>query len=78
MKRRKDTAFPGIKGSHAAWDTQGNVYTAIDVYKGMTLRDYFAARAMAELVKSKGSQTWKCKARRSYMIADAMLKARSE
>jgi hypothetical protein len=41
---------------------------------GMTLRDYFAAKAMSEM-------TWQTKsgsARECYEIADAMLKARQQ
>ena len=41
---------------------------------GMTLRDYFAAKAMAEM-------TWKDRegsAQECYKIADAMLKAREQ
>jgi hypothetical protein len=49
--------------------THGSPYTQ---WKGMTLRDYFAAKAMADL-------TWQfpesC-AQQCYQIADAMLKAR--
>jgi hypothetical protein len=42
---------------------------------GMTLRDYFAARAMQGLV-SKSSYDFTDIAKCAYLIADAMLKAR--
>jgi len=44
---------------------------------GMTLRDYFAARAMQGLV-SKSSYDFTDIAKCAYLIADAMLKAREE
>jgi hypothetical protein len=53
---------------------------------GMTLRDYFAAKAMQALLRSWTANRhddgeWvgdALLARESYVIADAMLKARSE
>ena len=46
-------------------------------HEGMTLRDYFAAKAMAA---SLGARNWgkDSLAEQSYKMADAMLKARSE
>jgi hypothetical protein len=48
--------------------------------KGMTLRDYFAAKAMqnfADQVSSQSDQEWFDKvAKGAYRMADAMLKAR--
>ena len=45
---------------------------------GMTLRDYFAAKAMAVLAPLPGLAEWSKDeiARESYYYADAMLKAR--
>jgi hypothetical protein len=45
---------------------------------GMTLRDYFAAKAMQGMVTDKSWQGQTCKtvANISYEMADAMLKAR--
>ena len=44
------------------------------IYEGMTMRDYFAAKAMQSLV----AEQWAPKdcARQAYEFADAMLKAR--
>lgn len=42
-------------------------------YSGMTLRDYFAAKAM-QMLRSDLSADWT--AERAYEMADAMLKAR--
>jgi len=45
------------------------------IYTGMTLRDYFAAKAMQEYV---GANTQEHGARKAYEWADAMLKAREQ
>ena len=55
--------------------------TAPEIYYGMTLRDYFAAKAMQvdyELVKNYSDPDWRIGvALDAYKMADAMLKARS-
>lgn len=52
------------------------------LHKGMTLRDYFAAKAMQALIIANGpspSGGWPTYAERTaYTIADAMLKAREQ
>ena len=54
------------------------------MYRGMTLRDYFAAKAMQGLIAShEEGYWWKCNsytmgARYSYRFADAMLKERAK
>jgi len=46
---------------------------------GMTLRDYFAAKAMQALIgHGADSKQYPIDAEQAYVIADAMLKARSE
>jgi hypothetical protein len=49
-------------------------------FKGMTLRDYFAAKAMTGLLTAEivGEYSNEHVAEISYRIADAMLKAREE
>lgn len=48
-------------------------------YYGMTLRDYFAAKAMQGLLADLGIRVERHElARRAYEIADAMLKARQQ
>jgi hypothetical protein len=51
-----------------------------DGHNGMTLRDYFAAKAMAGICSHR--DTWGCGieeiATRAYEVADHMLKARGE
>ena len=44
---------------------------------GMTLRDYFAAKAMQAIVH-EAEQFWEGAARLAYEYADAMLKARQQ
>ncbi len=47
------------------------------VMQGMTLRDYFAAKAMeADMVAGVHENDFAWSAARSYKMADAMLKAR--
>ena len=43
---------------------------------GMTLRDYFAAKAMQGLLSSDVNATLEVFAKQSYKVADEMLKAR--
>ena len=46
-------------------------------YAGMSLRDYFAAKAMQGLIASpEGPESMEVAAKWSYKLADAMLKAR--
>ena len=65
--------------------------TQVASYEGMTLRDYFAAKALSTLLgqydftffeddeKAQPEDTLAlCLARNSYTMADAMLKAREE
>lgn len=44
--------------------------------KGMTLRDYFAAKAMQAIIASDGTYEYKNRAIEAYQAADAMLEAR--
>ena len=49
------------------------------VAEGMTLRDYFAAKAMqAEFMGGVAQYDFGVTAERAYMMADAMLKAREQ
>jgi len=61
------SAFPSViyRGASIEWD------------KGMTLREYFAAKAMQGLC-ANGNRNAQDIARAAYIIADAMLKARQE
>ncbi len=46
--------------------------------RGMTLRDYFAAKAMQGLLSSDVNAPLEIFAKQSYKVADAMLVAREE
>lgn len=47
------------------------------LHKGMTLRDYFAAKAMQPLIVSFAVQDINWTAKQAYKIADAMMEARN-
>jgi hypothetical protein len=73
---REIPAFPVPQAPRQGWHGMG-------AYDGMTLRDYFAAKAMAAALvnASAGSaeqvpQMMELVAKAAYMAADAMLKAR--
>lgn len=64
-------AFPelGNIGNNSDWQSES----------GMTLRDYFAAKAMqGELASGTASVYLESIATRSYAIADAMLRAKGQ
>ena len=76
-------AFPGLNAEFTGISSDGQERYEIQPSGGMTLRDYFAAKAMPGLMgrnwsNHKGTDeeligVW---ARSSYAVADAMLKAR--
>ena len=66
MKDDGGPAFPTIPENYMGMDPPG---------EGMTLRDYFAAKAMQALL-TRISMSGGDQARKAYEIADAMLKAR--
>jgi hypothetical protein len=52
---------------------------ADDSYQtGMTLRDYFAAKAMQVILAADGVNDWKTRAEHAYAMAEAMLEVRNE
>jgi hypothetical protein len=57
------------------YDGQGDV---CDVYAGMTLRDYFAAKAFQARLEKYNDWTLDELSSQAYKDADAMLKARQE
>ena len=62
-------AFP-----HIDTDEHGRIYT---YQTGMTLRDYFAAKAMQAIIGNRYTGVASA-AEDAYEVADAMLKARDE
>lgn len=89
MSNTKNTggpAFPGngeqfVDGPHG-WQPQGAY--GMQGAEGMTLRDYFAAKAMQGMVANgttidiDGAYLFEARATTAYVIADAMLKAREQ
>ena len=84
MSNTKNTGGPAFGDPAAA-----RKYADCESYsQGMTLRDYFAARAMAvilekwcvgdEIISSLSDGDYDCIANQSYAMADAMLKAREQ
>ena len=65
------SAFPVFDSRNAGQD-----YECADA--GMTLRDYFAAKAMQALIETNPSVDLETIAENSYMMADVMMKARGE
>jgi len=52
--------------------------SVFDHERGITLRDYFAAKAMQGLLSSDVNAPLEVFAKQSYKVADAMLVAREE
>ena len=57
------------------WERDGDGNVAHFQIEGMTLRDYFAAKAMQALVQGN---YFDVTAKQAYEMADAMLKAREQ
>ena len=60
-------AFPNEGGAGNLWND-----------KGMTLRDYFAAKAMQGMMHDVSQPVGEVIAEWAYQVADAMLKAREQ
>lgn len=70
-------AFPTPSG----WNQNGSWLAGQSEFEGMTLRDYFAAKAMQAMLSSPNCpvQVEETElASQAYMAADAMLKARAQ
>ncbi len=66
VNMKNERAFPTYHGGYAKCDADG-----------MTLRDYFAAKAMQAMTE-RGEASQGFVAMQAYKVADAMLKARVE
>lgn len=80
MERNDQPAFPG---KLPLTDTQGQEAADFAFFSGMTLRDYFAAKALAVVYKPPADSTkdeaafaLTRAATKAYLLADAMLAAR--
>lgn len=71
MTDKYERAFPAPPSSMQV----GDRITIYDGAYGMTLRDYFAAKAMT-MLRSDGNAGWN--ACRAYEMADAMMEAREK
>lgn len=65
-------AFPSKKRVYVS----GYSTEQFEPVDGMTLRDYFAAKALPGCIQFCERERWEWAAARAYKIADAMLKAR--
>lgn len=73
MRIEKDggPAFP-------AWELNGHGRQEMTCF-GMSLRDYFAAKAMAAIIPEATGKDWEHDAATAaYIVADAMLEARQK
>lgn len=68
-KKTGGPAFPT-----EVWDSEG----APQHTEGMTLRDYFAAKAMQSIRETAPATTYENIARYAYELADAMIAARED
>jgi hypothetical protein len=73
----KDTGGPAFPLRAHDWhkEVSDRGYLNHDFTMGMTLRDYFAAKAMQALAQGN---YFDATARQAYMMADAMLKEREK
>lgn len=79
-------AFPSLNAEFTGISSEGEERFDVEPSGGMTLRDYFAAKAMQAILSSPADHYFnpaetvvvKATAELSYDYADAMLKARIE
>ena len=72
---RQDDGGPAFPCSNEQY-TYGNPQTG-DAHAGMTLRDWFAGRAISAIIRENPYAETKALARDAYRVADAMLAART-
>ncbi|KQQ40423.1 hypothetical protein ASF61_06630 [Duganella sp. Leaf126] len=76
-------AFPSLEATVTGIDSDGQERIDTEAYGGMSMRDYFAVRALAPMIenKTKGSCEYRNEqeiATRAYAFADAMLAERAK
>lgn len=77
--KRGGAAFPGPNAEFVGIGSDGQERYDIQPGGGMTLRDYFAAKAMQSLYSSRTRDySIGLVARKAYKVADEMLEARDE
>jgi hypothetical protein len=85
------SAFPEVRSEYSEWAGHGGALTSVYSEGGMTLRDYFAAQAMAAIIgkmelsteeslnsKPTVYENHRQVARGAYAFADAMLSERAK
>lgn len=73
----KETGGPAFPcDTIVARDEKGHLYGSEISSGGMTLRDYFAAKAMQSIIAADGTYEYKNRAIEAYQAADAMMEAR--
>lgn len=80
---RNESAFPYTAKTLVGWADDGSPNYVEDTFPGMTLRDYFAAKAVSALVYSFKDQMAardfeRVIARQAYLLADAMIAERDK
>ena len=72
-------AFPNISKSITTKANDGEHVLTHEIAAGMTLRDYFAAAALPECIRTSQGwcDAWTMSAVHAYKIADAMILRRS-
>ncbi len=77
-----DDGGPAFPETEQRFERDGDVIDRYSVSKpGMTLRDYFAAKALPAIIeanKENAKISFEGEAKEAYKYADAMLKIRSE
>lgn len=74
----KDNGGPAFSGTYSARSDQGRGPVVEMHDKGMSLRDYFAAKAMQGRLAVSGYVDFDQGAEMAYKMADAMLKERAK
>lgn len=80
------SAFPSLNSEMTGIDSDGNERFSVEPSGGMTLRDYFAAKAMSAIILDRvlfndydNAKEWLQKtAKASYEFADAMIVERAK
>lgn len=78
MKTDGGPAFPRPASEDRTSGSMSDGDGLVEPQDGMSLRDYFAAKAMQALMTTATETGWPTLAKYAYEVADAMLKARME
>jgi hypothetical protein len=81
--KNKENAFPICEASnmHPVFDKENNLigHTVVNLHKdGMSLRDYFAAKALNQIIKLNPNTPIEKIAELTYKVADAMIAERDK